>query len=295
MSFASPAARRDRGDGASGTAAALAGGQPQVQDQHGTSWVVSYGSRGKTGTAGYRITGWGTNAQPKTVQGTVEVTDQNQGLADAEGPISELEGKRIAILGDSYSSGEGSGDYMQGTDEVKLHLGPPVNQCHKSPNTYMYPLFAESDVELIACSDAKTHYVGDDKNGVIEEQVPLLRERQEDSDEPVSAAFMTIGGNDIQFSRIVRHCLLGHPTVTATWWTRPRITWDTRCSDDWDFREEVDAMIRELSTELMPTYRQVSLALNSRKAVDARGGDAVPLYILAYPQPFQSSNGSLGV
>ncbi|MGD9959426.1 VWA domain-containing protein [Nocardioides sp.] len=258
--------------------------------QSGTSsthtWVVSYGSRGKTGVASYRLTAWGTNAQPVTLEGQVEVTSLDQSLSDAGDLIKDLEGQRVAILGDSYSSGEGAGSYFQGTDSVKMHLGPRVNQCHVSPKTYLFPLFKAGDVDLYACSGATSHHIKDDDwNGVREDQVPDLEDRQRDAEKPVAAGFLTVGGNDIGFSGIVKHCLLAHPTPRAYWYG-VRLEWDTRCSDDWGWRAETDSLVADLPNELKPTYRQISLALNPSEAVKARGGEVAPLYVLAYPQPF---------
>ena len=236
------------------------------------SWIVSYGTRGKTGETDYRISAWGSNAQPRSVTGTVDVTDDELGWDQAGGDLADLEGQRIAILGDSYSSGEGAGSYLPGTDQNQ-HFGD--NQCHKSPLTYMYPLFPadeqggeSDDVELIACSGATTHHIGDDPaSGVREEQVPLLRERQEDAG-PVAAAFMTVGGNDIKFGQIVTACVkLG------------------TCSDDQEFTDWVDGLVDGLGAELRPTYELVYKTLNDADAVEERGGLA-PLYVLPYPQPF---------
>lgn len=258
---------------------------PAEQSQTRT-WVVAYGSSGKTGTASYRIAAWGSNAQPAVLRGRVEVTDADQGWADAEGPIADLEGRRIAILGDSYSSGEGAGDYLEGTDQ---NTRRGANQCHKSRSTYLHPLFRPSDVELIACSGATTHHIGTDPaSGVREEQVPLLAERQRDAG-PVDAAFMTIGGNDIGFGQVVRQCLLGRLRTrlgrSATGVVDVGVEWDRRCSDDAAFVAKHEALVGGLQTELVDTYRAVYDTLNDPDTVEERGRIA-PLYVLAYPQAF---------
>lgn len=247
------------------------------------TWVVGYGSRGKTGTAGYRISAWGTNAQPVTQRGSVEVVDLIQGLADGGGEIAELDGKRIAILGDSYSAGEGAGSYLEGTDENKWAPGP-ANQCHQSADTYMYSLFAEDEVDLLACSGATSHYIGGKKNGVREDQVPVLDDVQNENG-AVSAAFLTIGGNDIGFSSIVKQCLFLHPSASLTW-LGPQVTLSTRCSDDEGWKDEIYARIDQLGGELATTYREISDQLNRADFVDERDGEIAPLYVLAYPQPF---------
>lgn len=247
------------------------------------TWLVGYGTRGKAGTASYRISAWGTNAQPASTSGSVDVVSADQVLSDGGGFIKSLQGKRIAIVGDSYSAGEGAGNYLAGTDaKTDSAVG---NQCHQSPYTYMYTLFSARDVEMIACSGAKTRNWKDDRFGVREHQVPLLRTVQER--DPVDAAFMTIGGNDISFGPLVRACLLGHlDPKLPTPWSPTVVSWDRRCSDDRDLLDETAALLSGLPSELKPTYEQVYAALNSDDAVDARDGEIAPLYVLAYPQPF---------
>lgn len=237
------------------------------------TWLVSFGSRGKSGTATYRISGWGRNANPMTVAGTVEVTADHQDLDDAGGLLAGLRGKRIAILGDSYSSGEGAPPFQKGTTGSLLE-----NKCHKSDRTYLKPLF--SDVELLACSGATTYRSGwpVKKNGVVEEQVPLLRDVQDDHG-AVYAGFMTIGGNDIGFGTIVKECLLGHLDL-------PNATWDTRCADDPGLLADIQRKLADLPKLLEPTYREVSGALNTEERVRERDGEPAPLYVLAYPQAF---------
>ena len=245
-------------------------------------WVVSYGGRGVTGSADWRAAAWGTNAQPKTATGTIEVTGGSLSLADGDGVIGDLADKRIAILGDSYSAGEGAGDYFEGTDAPDKN-----NMCHKSPHTYLHPLFERSQVELLACSGATSSgdgTFGDENKNVQDRQVDLLRERQDDGG-PVAAAFMTVGGNDIGFGPIVAYCLVGHPTTLAPWFVM-LATWDTRCSDDAAFRLFFDAQFRGLVPRLRETYRQVYDELNRARFVDERDGDVAPLYVLAYPQVF---------
>jgi hypothetical protein len=222
-------------------------------------WLVSYGSRGKTGTATWRAAAWGSNAQPVTRTGTTEVQDLIQDLSDAEGVIAELAGGRIAILGDSFSSGEGGGSYQDGTHQQG-------NQCHKSPNTYLYPLFGDDDTELIACSGATIGTPGDTSGNVVHgPQTKALADVQED-DGAVDAAFLTIGGNDIGFSGIVLECL--YP--------------DT-CSADKEWVDEVHRTITDQDSHLAGVYRAVYDVLNREDFVDERG-EVAPLFVLAYPQ-----------
>lgn len=251
------------------------------------TWLVTFGSRGKTGSATYKVSAWGANAQPTSVKGRVEVNSAAQSLRDAGKELSALVGKRIAILGDSYSSGEGAHEYLAGTN------GENGNKCHKSESTYLYPLFGHAKVELLACSGATSRRDRGKKenlNGVEEDQVPLLKRRQESAG-PVEAAFMTIGGNDIGFGDIVSKCVGGHPTVTSLNPITQAVTWDTRCSDDKGMLDLLDRRLARLPPDLWHTYKSVYDVLNSPAAVRKRGRVA-PLYVLSYPQPFPEAQWS---
>jgi lysophospholipase L1-like esterase len=110
----------------------------------------------------------------------------------------------LAALGDSYSSGEGSGDYYPGTDSK--------TGCHRSPNAWAEQLgkyVANHDVTvpkeeyLVACSGAES---------------PALRESfkgQQSQDEVLqhllprpTLVTLTMGGNDLGFSSVVKDCAL---------------------------------------------------------------------------------------
>ena len=244
-------------------------------------WVVSYGSRGKAGTASWKVAAWGSNAGAVSKTGTVDVQDLILGLQDGGGDIKALVGKRIAIVGDSYSSGEGAGTYLPNTDAGRWGQG---NTCHKSTYTYLYSLFGEKNVELLACSGATTKYRSERHNGVQEEQVDLLADVQEDHG-AVSAAFMSVGGNDVGFAGIVTNCLALHPTAYSTW-SGPNVTFTTDCSSDTAWKKGVFKLIDQVGGDLTETYKQVYDSLNRADFVEERDGRVAPLYVLAYPQPF---------
>lgn len=79
------------------------------------TWTISPGAGNQGGVAAYRVTAWGNNAPAATVEGKIQVSGEDLGVADAGVLLSGIEerGGTIAILGDSFSSGEGSGDYIQ--------------------------------------------------------------------------------------------------------------------------------------------------------------------------------------
>ena len=108
-------------------------------------------------------------------------------------------------LGDSYSSGEGAYDYLTGTDESD-------NMCHLSHLSYPYLIGATLDMnsyESVACSGATAQHVSkhaqyddsDDNLPGAQKQIDFVSAKRPD------AITLTLGGNDIGFSDILRKCI----------------------------------------------------------------------------------------
>lgn len=173
-----------------------------------------------------------------------------------------LKGKRLAILGDSYSSGEGADVYVDGTDNSE-------NSCHRSRLTYAANTF--DDVLIFACSGAVAIdlFTENVKNNV-DSQINQLSQAQLGRSGPFDAVLMTIGGNDAKFSTIAKACLLGSCSEEI----------EGESSDE--FRNNV---LEDLSTSLIDAYGFVHGALNSPDAVQARGGKVAPIVVLGYPIP----------
>ena len=127
------------------------------------------------------------------------IEDAFAAASDA-GPI--LAGrKEIAIVGDSFSAGEGADAYLNGQDT-------DANPCHRSRFTYLVEAFDLPDSSIVACSGA---VIADLRarqgNRTAEPQLDQL-EALVDAGE-VEAVAMTIGGNDIGFGTIAKSCLIG--------------------------------------------------------------------------------------
>ncbi|MET0694251.1 MAG: SGNH/GDSL hydrolase family protein [Propionibacteriaceae bacterium] len=117
-------------------------------------------------------------------------------------PSRHLRG--YAALGDSYSSGEGSGRYQAGTDT-------DTNRCHRSSRAYG-PLLRSNNPRLkplsfVACSGALTHdlYAANHQYAGEGPQLAALTKR-------TKAVSLTIGGNDAGFVDSVKACLQLGPT-----------------------------------------------------------------------------------
>jgi GDSL-like Lipase/Acylhydrolase family/Bacterial Ig domain len=133
---------------------------------------------------------------------------------------------RVAIVGDSYISGEGAADGITSTLEFNEEPKPyeigtddrGVNQCHRSQASWAWRVAADrlqaDSIFFSACSGAVTHNVT--FNGSPQWPVSALLGGQPQSnslneynqDHPIDLVLVSIGGNDIGFERVIRDCLL---------------------------------------------------------------------------------------
>jgi lysophospholipase L1-like esterase len=113
----------------------------------------------------------------------------------AAAPASGL--AAVASLGDSYSSGEGAGPFDSGT---QVHGG---NGCDRSGQAWPR-LLGVPQANHFACSGAKTtdfYAPGRQISGQLDQLRALVAR------EPVSKVYVTIGGNDLGFSHIIKDCV----------------------------------------------------------------------------------------
>ncbi|MGW2346879.1 SGNH/GDSL hydrolase family protein [Streptomyces sp. NPDC001661] len=107
------------------------------------------------------------------------------GLVLVAGPASAATGPYVA-LGDSYSSGEGVGDYTSDS-----------GSCHRSPHAYPQ-LWASangpSSFAFVACSGATTQDVLNKQLGSLNSGTKLVS--------------ISVGGNDIGFANTMQTCVL---------------------------------------------------------------------------------------
>jgi hypothetical protein len=120
-------------------------------------------------------------------------------------PVVLPEGRRIYVaLGDSYSAGEGVRPYLAGT-------GDPADggdRCHRSTAAYALQIrFAEKvEVRFRACSGARIVHMlrTQPTKGGGNRLGPQLGQNVLGPD--VGLVTVTIGGNDLGFSHVLRHC-----------------------------------------------------------------------------------------
>ena len=130
---------------------------------------------------------------------------------DGDGPGDACDRIRVAIVGDSYISGEGTGNFLSGTDESD-------NKCHRSSQSWAYrvaqTLTSEGgDIGFFACSGATTTQYAN-ANGPDRGREPAQQEQLADfvrdgDDGEIDIILSSFGGNDALFSDTIENCILG--------------------------------------------------------------------------------------
>lgn len=224
-------------------------------------WVV--GTRtGATGSISWTVLAGSRTLGAVSQKGTVQVTNEPLRRSDGGAVLVERNGPTV-VLGDSYSSGEGAGDYLEDSSGMK---------CHRSKNAYGYLL--DPEVEIFACSGATSHeMMGRVRGANLPDQFGLMKNDVKVPDMVV----MTIGGNDIGFGDIVTQCFVGD------------------CSKD--YKAYVQRIDRYYSFTEM--YKKISRAINTPQMIAERDGALAPVIVSPYPNPFWDSsrghcNGNIG-
>ncbi|MEU5879769.1 SGNH/GDSL hydrolase family protein [Spirillospora sp. NPDC047279] len=157
-------------------------------------------------------------------------------------------------LGDSYSAGVGA--------DVSATDFNPLNRCHRTDQAYYHTVskaFPFKSSAFWACSGATTSDVMNGKSG----EPPQIGR----VDQNTSLVTISIGGNDVGFSRVLAACVI-------------KLPWSRSCSDQGrgiadrmaSLRQELPDVIREIRT----------------RAPRAR------VIVLGYPRAFKESSGTGG-
>ncbi|MFD7508885.1 GDSL-type esterase/lipase family protein [Streptomyces sp. NPDC059853] len=195
-------------------------------------------------------------------------------------PMTKKPDHFIVAMGDSYSSGEGAGDYSVVSDNNRASQNS-WNGCRRSDNAWARKatlrgqsqnigILADRndpdlDFQFIACSGARASQMqsGDPLTWGWDGQ---FREKsQVDSgvlDENTTLVALTLGGNDANFSTVVQDCVTPFST----------------CTDS----ELMRQYIRQAVPNTKETIRQIH-----RKAPNAQ------IRVLGYPRLFSAENGCI--
>ena len=154
-------------------------------------------------------------------------------------------------LGDSYSSGEGAGDYVDNTNSddatkewfndlpVDLWPGEPrVNVCRRSANSYSGYVFSNGefagDYHFGACSGAVASDYYEDNHSGNDDEGPQREHITDDT----SLITLSMGGNDFGFADVMAECVKRGLGMGAA--CGPDATEDAYASID----EKVDELIQ---------------------------------------------------
>jgi hypothetical protein len=187
-------------------------------------------------------------------------------------------------LGDSFSSGEGNPPFFAGTDG-------PTDFCHRSPQAYSQVLGTALGLQpkFFACSGAETQDITNLAITYNGEQAQLL-----DVGTDVNATFglatMTIGGNDVGFSSVLKSCI--EQRIVASTYNQilrmklgPVADWlgltiDPSCAHSPTFVKSENARIANVFTPVKQTYKAL---LSHVSQTDTS------VIVADYPQLFPSS------
>lgn len=213
------------------------------------TWVVPTRSN-VSGERSWRVLA-GSETRSVLKAGTITFTDQPLTRLDG-GELLDGYGGNVLILGDSYSSGEGTADYVLGDYE-----SPDGKiRCHRSKSAYG-GVIGGAAASILACSGAVSWELGYKKVGTTDQLSMLVMAAKPD------VVFLTIGGNDIGFAGIVEQCFLGD------------------CSAD-----EVGHLGRiAVHKGWAETYQRIAAIVNQPDRLKHRDGTPVPVIVSPYPDP----------
>ena len=131
------------------------------------------------------------------------------------GAIAEDGDKRLVVFGDSYISGEGAFEFLEGTNvAVSDEDSTPLrNECRVSAGAYPNLLAERKNwtLETYACSGARSYDVARLARGRATEkpstQLDQFRANGGVDGAEIGAVLISIGGNDVWFGAVGQACL----------------------------------------------------------------------------------------
>lgn len=234
-------------------------------------WTLSLGAEDQVGSAHAVLSAWASTADPVRAEHVFDVVSELPGVAAVGEVLSGVSPERpLVILGDSFSSGTGGGDY-EGASLLSREA------CFRSAHHYA-ALFSQKDagtVKNLACHGAQSDDLSHAQHRG-DSQGSKSQFAQLEAISAPAAVVMTLGGNDAGFSQIVQACILGN------------------CADR-EFLDRTLTRLRAIQPRLAAAYVDTWDHANSSSTVKQRGGEHAPVIVLAYPQLTQDpSRGACG-
>lgn len=222
------------------------------------------------GTFQWVLTASARNADPQLEMGDTT-------LQDPFGRMTGLLGtaRSIAVVGDSYASGEGIGSYQSGTDG-------DGNRCHRSDESFGPLLANQKHTSLIACSGAVTANFYDQQRSDGAKMPPQLQELRNlaTGESSPDAVLVSIGGNDVGFGDEVTRCIL---LAVCEAFSPPRNEVLRAATEGVGLTSRLDR-IAEVGNDLRRVYRDINRAVNDDTARAARAGKFAPVVVVPYPR-----------
>lgn len=212
------------------------------------TWTVGTDSRYE-GVSDWRVLAGSQDAGAVLESGRLEVSQQPL-TRSAGGDIMANRGGTVVLMGDSYSSGEGTGDYLQ-----------DVPDCHRSK--WGYGNYFDVDADILACTGAVSQNLTRTRQFGVPPQITQLRDLRK-AGVTVDMVLLTVGGNDIGFGEVVTSCFLGD------------------CTQNWAAYLQTIADRGDHAN----LYRQIANEINRPADIKARDGAVAPVIVSPYPDPF---------
>lgn len=205
--------------------------------------------------------------------GTLNAFELNPGTCGFGGQPSA---RGYVAMGDSYSAGEGTGDYIPGTDYA-------ADRCHRSLHAYgpiVNDQLQSSRFDFVACSGAVTSDF-------------LTDNHSWGSVEPAQISFatsstgnvtFTIGGNDVGFAEIINSCIKTNRALGIA----GKGSWG--CSKDRKLSTQITGRLSALSgsgAATTPGGLSIVSVLNLIRGIHRRAPQA-EIVVVGYPQLFGS-------
>lgn len=215
------------------------------------TWVVGTASKYDDSTR-WRVLAGSRDAGSVMKTGSLRVTTSHLSRSDG-GDVLAHRGGTVVVLGDSYSSGEGTGSYEDSD-----------HPCHRSKLAYGYQVDTSGDVEMIACSGAISRNLNRERQ--YRDEAPQLEQLKalQRSGETIDMVYLTVGGNDIGFREIITSCFIGD------------------CSDS---RKAYLGVVGDRGN-YKDLYIAIAKQINRPQDIKARSGALAPVIVSPYPDPF---------
>lgn len=188
----------------------------------------------------------------------------------AQTPYERATSGAYVAMGDSYASGEGAENYLEGTDydhRDEWHResweDDKHNRCHRSGNAYAETIGRQNQFDgghqFVACSGARRDDLNQ-PNSSNDDENPQMDALSEDT----SFVTVSIGGNDLGFADVVRDCVENGENG-----------YDLLGKCQAKHNERIAGRLKTLKDELIGQYRDIR-----EKAPNAR------VVIVGYPELF---------